>query len=304
MYYIPNSYSNPYYANMQMPIYCPDYRSYSYQEDSRQVLEAILKAVQREASVINLYEQLINAAPNSAHKENIHLVLKRKKAHLARFRELYTRLSGVQPVYQTDHIPFHGYRNGLQKAYEAEIEGYEAFHQICLLTQNPHIQDVFYWALAGKQENAARLGYLYEEFRVMDQGRKPYAVNIEDVTKENNTFRTALWTGEHLQVTLMSIGVGEDIGLEIHPHTDQFLRIEEGQGLLQMGNRRDRLDFQQQVYDDYAIMIPAGKWHNVTNTGNVPLKLYSIYAPPEHPFGTVHKTKADALAAEEHRRFE
>lgn len=96
----------------------------------------------------------------------------------------------------------------------------------------------------------------------------------------------------------MSINVGEDIGLEIHPHVDQFLRIEQGEGVVQMGKRKDDLNFVKKVYDDFAIMIPANTWHNVTNTGNTPLKLYSIYAPPEHPFGTVHLTKAQALTAE------
>lgn len=131
-----------------------------------------------------------------------------------------------------------------------------------------------------------------------DYGPKPFVVNINEATKQNNTFRTALWTGEHLQVTLMSINPGEDIGLEIHPHLDQFLRIEEGQGIVKMGNRKDKLDFQRRVSDDFAIMIPAGTWHNIINTGDIPLKLYSIYAPPQHPHGTVHKTKAEAEAAE------
>lgn len=132
-----------------------------------------------------------------------------------------------------------------------------------------------------------------------DHGREPYVVNIENASKQNNTFRTAIWTGKHLQVTLMSINVGDDIGLEIHPDVDQFLRIEDGRGLVQMGRRRDQLNFQREVSDDDAIMVPAGTWHNLTNTGNKPLKLYTIYAPPEHPFGTVHRTKAEAMAAEE-----
>lgn len=130
-----------------------------------------------------------------------------------------------------------------------------------------------------------------------DHGKEPFVVNIDEAAKRNNTFRTAIWTGDHLQVTLMSINVGEDIGLEVHPTVDQFLRIEDGQGIVQMGDTRNNLTFQANVYDDYAIMVPAGKWHNVTNTGNRPLKLYSIYAPPEHPFGTVHKTKAEAEEA-------
>ncbi|WP_081094488.1 cupin domain-containing protein, partial [Zymomonas mobilis] len=131
-----------------------------------------------------------------------------------------------------------------------------------------------------------------------DYGPKPFVVNINEATKQNNTYRTALWTGTHLQVTLMSLNVGEDIGLEVHSNVDQFLRIEQGQGIIQMGKNKDNLNFKRNVYDDYAIMIPAGTWHNLTNTGNIPLKLYSIYAPPNHPFGTVHVTKADAMVNE------
>lgn len=132
-----------------------------------------------------------------------------------------------------------------------------------------------------------------------DYGKQPYVVNIEDAAEQNKTFRTVIWTGEHMQVTLMSIGVGENVGLEVHPTVDQFLRIEEGQGVVKMGNTESNLNFQQNVEEDDAIMVPAGTWHNLINTGNKPLKLYSIYAPPDHPAGTVHVTKADAMAAEE-----
>lgn len=132
-----------------------------------------------------------------------------------------------------------------------------------------------------------------------DYGAESFVVNIEEATKQNDTFRTALWTGKNLQVTLMSIAPGDDIGLEVHEHGDQFLRIEDGQGLVQMGDSEDNLSFEEKAEDDYAILIPAGKWHNVTNTGDEPLKIYSIYAPPEHPHSTVHETKAEADAAEE-----
>jgi mannose-6-phosphate isomerase-like protein (cupin superfamily) len=131
-----------------------------------------------------------------------------------------------------------------------------------------------------------------------DYGPNPFVVNIHKATLNNDTFRTALWTGGHLQLTLMCIPVGESIGLEVHPNVDQFLRIEDGQGLVQMGNSRDNLCFRQPAYDGDAIFIPAGTWHNLTNTGKKPLKLYSIYAPPNHPWGTVHQTKAIAEAAE------
>ncbi|GEM_PF-37421 len=137
-----------------------------------------------------------------------------------------------------------------------------------------------------------------EELELKDYGPKPFAINIAEATKQNDNFRTALWTGKHLQLTLMSIPVGGEIGLEIHPNIDQFIRIEEGEGLVKMGNSKDNLDFQERVHDDFIFIVPAGTWHNLVNTGNVPIKLYSIYAPPQHPFGTVHKTKADAEEAE------
>lgn len=144
----------------------------------------------------------------------------------------------------------------------------------------------------------------YDKIVLKDYGPKPLVVNIDQAAKQNTNYRTALWTGKHFQVTVMSIPVGEDIGLEVHPGTDQFIRIEEGQGLVQMGDRQDRLDFEEMAYADYAIMIPAGKWHNVTNTGDTPLKVYVIYAPPQHPRGTVHETKAAAMAAEGSHRSE
>lgn len=135
----------------------------------------------------------------------------------------------------------------------------------------------------------------YNKFiKLKDYGPNPFVVNIDKATKRNTNFRTALWTGENLQVTLMSINVGEDIGLETHPTVDQFIRIEEGQGIVLMGDDKNCLDYRERIYDNFAIMIPAGKWHNIINTGNKPLKLYSIYAPPAHPHGTIHKTKKDA----------
>lgn len=133
-----------------------------------------------------------------------------------------------------------------------------------------------------------------------DFGPRPFVVDIHRAALLNDNFRTALWTGQHLQLTLMSLRPGEDIGLEIHPDVDQFLRVEQGHGVMMMGDSKDKLDFQERVAPGYAIVIPAGTWHNLYNTGNVPMKLYSIYAPPQHPHGTVHRTKAEAEAAEEH----
>ncbi|QAT49059.1 cupin domain-containing protein [Caproiciproducens sp. NJN-50] len=136
-----------------------------------------------------------------------------------------------------------------------------------------------------------------EEYK--DYGPVPIVVNIEQATRGNDTFRTALWTGSHLQLTLMSINANDDIGVEMHPNTDQFIRIEQGEGLVRIGDRKDDLSFQKKVGPSDAIVIPAGTWHDVTNVGTAPLKLYSVYAPPQHPRGTVQKTKADAMAAEE-----
>lgn len=88
--------------------------------------------------------------------------------------------------------------------------------------------------------------------------------------------------------------MGESIGLEIHPDTDQFLRLEQGEVLVQMGKDKNNLSFQKRVSNNFAFVVPAGTWHNLINIGNIPIKLYSIYAPPKHPRGTVHLTKADA----------
>ena len=133
---------------------------------------------------------------------------------------------------------------------------------------------------------------------IVDYGPEPFVVNIDCATKRNSTFRTALWTGTHLQLTLMCIKVGGEVGLEKHPSLDQFLRIEDGMGLVKMGNSSDKLYYQKTVCSGYAIFVPAGTWHNLINTGNRPIKLYSIYAPPAHPHGTVHETKAIAEVEE------
>ncbi|MGP4068517.1 cupin domain-containing protein [Halobacillus sp. B29] len=157
-----------------------------------------------------------------------------------------------------------------------------------------------YWAYPQDYGHAAwRPSHGQGNIQLKDYGPNPFVVDINKATKQNNTFRTALWTGDHLQLTLMSIKPGEDIGLERHPNLDQFLRVEQGQGFVQMGKQKNNLNFTRNVMDDSAIFIPAGTWHNLTNTGSTPLKLYSIYAPPNHPFGTVHATKAEAIAAEE-----
>lgn len=132
----------------------------------------------------------------------------------------------------------------------------------------------------------------------MDHGPAPFVVNIAQATRSNGNFRTTVWTGSHMQLTLMSIPEGGDIGLERHPQLDQFIRVEEGQGQVRMGRTKESLDFQRAVQPGFAFFIPAGTWHNLINSGNGPLKVYSIYAPPQHPRGTVHRTKEEAQAAE------
>src|SRR5262245_29568592 len=122
--------------------------------------------------------------------------------------------------------------------------------------------------------------------------------DVEQVTTANSTFRTVLFTGKHIQLTVMSLDVGENIGWEMHDHLDQFLRIEQGRGALKLGRSADDVAEEHAVSDDWAMIIPAGTWHDVQNVGDDALKLYSIYGPPDHPDGTVHLTKADAEAAE------
>jgi mannose-6-phosphate isomerase-like protein (cupin superfamily) len=122
--------------------------------------------------------------------------------------------------------------------------------------------------------------------------------DIERATLENENFRSVLHTGEHTQLTVMSIPAGGEIGGEVHPDHDQFLRIESGSARVELGGEEGSPAETHDVGDDWAVIVPAGEWHNVVNTGSGALKLYSLYSPPEHPDGTVHRTKADADAAE------
>lgn len=132
-----------------------------------------------------------------------------------------------------------------------------------------------------------------------DFGGTPLVIDIEDYTLQNESFRTTIWTGEFMQLTVMSIPVGGEVGLEVHDDIEQFLRIESGKGKVMMGDTEDNLDFMRSVDDDDVILVPVGKWHNIINIGDKPLKLYSIYAKPEHPFGTIHVDK-NASDADEH----
>ena len=122
--------------------------------------------------------------------------------------------------------------------------------------------------------------------------------DIERTTVENTTFRTVVFTGRHTQLTVMRLAPGEDIGREVHPNLDQFIRIEQGEGRAELGRTEEQVDETHDVEGDWAIVVPVGVWHNVVNTGSGELKLYSLYSPPEHPADTVHRTKAEAEAAE------
>jgi len=138
------------------------------------------------------------------------------------------------------------------------------------------------------------------DVNLTDEGPNPFVTNIEADTLANANYRTTRWTGTNIQMTLMSIEAGHDIGLEVHADGDQFLRVEAGTARVQMGPSKNDLSFDQEVGDDWVILVPAGMWHNVTNIGDEPLKIYAIYGPPEHPSSTVHSTKADAEADEHH----
>ena len=117
---------------------------------------------------------------------------------------------------------------------------------------------------------------------------KGYVGDIEDATEENEDFRRVLYTGHHLQLVLMSLPPGCDIGEEVHDDRDQFFRIEEGEGEIRIDGTAHRVE------DDFAVIVPAGARHNVVNTGERPLRLYTLYAPPEHRDGVVHRDKAQA----------
>ena len=139
-----------------------------------------------------------------------------------------------------------------------------------------------------------------KEEKSNDYGKQPWVVDIEDLTVSNNNFRTAKWTGKNLQLTVMMVKPGGEIGLEVHEQGDQFIRVEEGEARVVMGKTKDKLTFDKKVSDDWAILIPEGFWHNIINIGDKPLKVYVIYAPPEHDAGTLHKTFEEAEAHHHH----
>lgn len=125
-----------------------------------------------------------------------------------------------------------------------------------------------------------------------------YLTNIEQRTLDNTNFREVLFTGPHVQLVVMALAPGEEIGLETHDHIDQFIRVEAGHGTAVLDGKEHVLE------DGSAVVIPAGTSHNIINTSRTEaLKLYTLYSPPEHADGTIHKGKgaADAYAREHHR---
>jgi len=123
---------------------------------------------------------------------------------------------------------------------------------------------------------------------------KGFVSDIEDLAEENLNFRRVIYTGRHLQLVLMSLKPGEDIGEEVHQDGDQFFRIEKGEGEALIDGKRSR------IKGDDAVLVPAGARHNIINNGDKPLRFYTLYGPPEHRDGTVHATKADAQRMKEH----
>ncbi len=118
--------------------------------------------------------------------------------------------------------------------------------------------------------------------------KKGYIVNIEKETLQNTDYRRVLYTGAHLQMVVMNLAPGDEIGSEVHDGIDQFIRVESGSAKVVLNGSEEHL-----LEDDFAVIIPAGVEHNVINVGDGALKIYSIYTPPEHKAGTVHATKAD-----------
>ena len=127
---------------------------------------------------------------------------------------------------------------------------------------------------------------------------KGYHDNIETVTSANEDFRRVLYTGKHLQLVLMTLQPGEEIGSEVHDGIDQFFRFEAGEGVVDIDGAEHR------VSDGSGVIVPSGARHNVRNTGNAPLRLYTLYGPPEHQDGITQATKADADARHHDEEFD
>ncbi|PJJ30872.1 cupin domain-containing protein [Lacrimispora celerecrescens] len=131
-----------------------------------------------------------------------------------------------------------------------------------------------------------------------DYGPNSFIIDLNKAAQQNDNFRATLWTGTFLQVTLMSIPVHGSIGMEVHTDHDQILRIEDGLGLVQLGESQLTMYGQYLAFTNYVIAVPAGIWHNIINIGNVPLKISSYYAPPNYAWNTVQRTRTPAASSQ------
>lgn len=286
-----------YYGNQ--PYFSRENNEFQQDLIVKEEVEGIYGALIRETTALYGYGYLYDHAPNELERNQLSQVIQEKGHRVQQLINTYASLTGFAPMYQPEPLQINSYNEGLTvlQRYEQDTDEYYRYYNT--QAQYPFTQEMYTRFLqAGEVEDDARFAKNSAD-SLEDHGPGPYVVNIEKMTKKNKDFRLALWTGKHLQLTLMSIPVGGDIGVEVHPHLDQFLRIEQGSGVVQMGDTVDKFDFEKKVSDDDIIIIPAGKWHNLINTGKCPIKLYSIYAPPQHPFGTVHETQEIALASEE-----
>lgn len=300
MYYIPYYPNDLRYASQSPSI---------TEQEKEELAKITLENLQKDAVTIQLLDQLSSSINEQPFLNTINYTREIKLRNINQLDYLYRNITGKAPRYETEAEERSNSELGIQDIVERCIEDYEENYKASLKSNSSAVQQLHYQLSSVGYMAANQLYNCYHYSRnnelttamkrqIGDYGGQPFVIDIEDAAEQNTAYRTAIWTGEHLQVTLMSIPVGDDIGLEVHNDRDQFFRIEEGDGLVQMGSRENNLTYRRQLSDGSAVMVPAGTWHNITNTGDEPLKLYSIYAPPEHPFGTVHQTKADALASE------
>lgn len=299
MYYIPYYPNDLRYAS-QSPLIT--------EKEKEKLAEITLENLQKDAVTIQLLDQLSSSTNEPQYLNTLNYTREVKLRNINQLDYLYRNITGNAPNYQKSSEASRNTEIGIQDVVERCIEDYEENYKASLRSSSSAVQQLYY-QLSSVGYMAANQLYNYHNSRnselgitlnrqLEDQGGYPFVIDIEEAAEQNTAYRTAIWTGEHLQVTLMSIPVGDNIGLEVHPTHDQFVRIEDGDGLVQMGSQENNLTYRRQISDSSAVMIPAGTWHNITNIGDEPLKLYTIYAPPEHPFGTLHQTKADALALE------
>lgn len=271
---------------------------------NEQIANMVEETLQHELASLPMYYHVLDQFRNDGFGQELIYAVQSKHQIAASLERVYQYFTG-KPIdtRQLEHRQEEVV--GMEAVYEHARQGYEEKMHKSEQVAEPYSRQLLYQLAMIDYQIANHLTrYLVNDqqyaiaSRVTDYGGSPFIVDIENAAEANTNYRTALWTGEYLQVTLMSIPVGGDIGLEVHPDTDQFLRIEEGEGTVQMGNQQNNLTIEQRVEEDSAIMVPAGTWHNITNTGNEPLKLYTIYAPPHHPFGTVESTKEEAMQQE------